>query len=89
MNANTPPDNLGSQLYHANALNVDMAPSVAIATQYLSMAHSSGLMYHNAVQMQSQNWVVNQVSTVQGIVQVYSSNHGMDVNSIIKLLNQD
>ncbi len=52
---------------------VQMAPSVAMASQYLSLAQAQGMMFINGVQAQQVRWSADQAAAVQGIVQIYQS----------------
>lgn len=50
------------------------APAMAMGAVYQSLAHSTGILYENAVAQQQQNAVCAQASTNQGVIQIYSVN---------------
>ncbi|EDP96235.1 RebB family R body protein [Kordia algicida OT-1] len=61
------------------------APAIALANVYQTAAHSTGLMFANSVNAQSQQNILAQAATTQGILQIYSLNTMSDAASIIKL----
>lgn len=48
------------------------APAMAMGALYQSLAHSTGILYENAVGSQQQLAIAAQASTNQGVIQVYS-----------------
>jgi len=49
------------------------APAMAMGTLYQTMAHSTGLMFENAVSAQNQQNIMSQAATTQGVMQIYST----------------
>ena len=47
------------------------APAVAMGQMYQSLAHSTGLMFHNAVAAQQNMNMASQAATIQGVMQLY------------------
>jgi hypothetical protein len=58
----------------ANVKVLGDAPAMAMAAIYQSMAHSTGILYQNAVAQQQQNAISAQAATNQGVIQIYSAN---------------
>ncbi|WP_452598754.1 RebB family R body protein [Pontimicrobium sp. MEBiC01747] len=63
------------------------APAMALGNVYQSAAHSTGLMFENAVNAQSQQNILAQTSTTQGVMQIYSFDTIADAISISTMLN--
>jgi hypothetical protein len=55
-----------------NVMVVADAPAMAMGTLYQSLAHSTGLMFENAVNSQHQSNIVAQAATMQGVIQINS-----------------
>ena len=70
-----------------NVKVVAEAPAMALGNVYQSAAHSTGLMFENVVNAQSQQNILAQTATTQGIMQIYSIDTVSDAISISKLLN--
>ncbi len=60
--------------------------SIAIANVYQSAAHSTGLMFENAVNAQGQLNILAQAVTTQGIMQIYSINTMASTITIARML---
>jgi hypothetical protein len=56
----------------ANVKVVGDAPAMAMGAIYQSLAHSTGILYENAVSQQQQIGVCAQAATNQGVIQIYS-----------------
>lgn len=56
----------------ANVKVVGDAPAMAMGAIYQSLAHSTGILYENAVGAQQQLAIAAQASTNQGVIQIYS-----------------
>ncbi|NBN77102.1 R body protein RebB-like protein [Microvirga tunisiensis] len=56
----------------SNLKVVGEAPAIAISTLYQSMAHSTGILFQNAVAAQQQQTSLAQAAVNQGIMQIYS-----------------
>ena len=70
----------------SNVQVVADAPSVALANVYQSAAHSTGLMFENAVNAQGQQNILAQTATTQGVMQIYSMDTVADAIAIAKML---
>ena len=70
-----------------NVKVVAEAPAIALGNVYQSAAHSTGLMFENAVNAQSQQNILAQTSTTQGVMQIYSFDTIADAISISTMLN--
>jgi hypothetical protein len=71
----------------SNVKVVAESPAVALSNVYQTAAHSTGIMFENAVSAQNQQNVVNQAATTQGIAQIYSLDTIADAVSMAKILN--
>lgn len=56
----------------ANVKVLGDAPAMAMGAIYQSLAHSTGILYENAVSAQQQLAIASQASTNQGVIQIYS-----------------
>jgi hypothetical protein len=56
----------------SNVKVVGEAPAMAISTLYQSMAHSTGILFENAVAAQQQQNILAQAAVNQGVMQIYS-----------------
>ncbi|ARJ67660.1 RebB like protein [Magnetospirillum sp. ME-1] len=63
------------------------APAMAMASIYQSMAHSTGLMYQNAVAAQNNQNILAQAATTQGVAQLLSIGAASDA-AAVKALGQ-
>ncbi len=48
------------------------APAMAMGAVFQSLAHSTGILYENAVSSQQQLAIAAQAATNQGVIQIYS-----------------
>ncbi len=48
------------------------APAMAMGAIFQALAHSTGILYENAVSMQQQLGIAAQAATNQGVIQIYS-----------------
>lgn len=48
------------------------APALSMAAIYQALAHSTGVLYENAISSQQQLGIAAQASTNQGVIQIYS-----------------
>ncbi|MBB6331141.1 MULTISPECIES: RebB family R body protein [Chryseobacterium] len=71
----------------SNVKVVAESPAMALANVYQSAAHSTGIMFENAVNTQNQQNIVTQAATTQGITQIYSLDTIADAVSMAKILN--
>ncbi|WP_150526107.1 RebB family R body protein [Roseibium sediminis] len=56
----------------SNVKVVGEAPAIAISTLYQSMAHSTSVLFENAVAAQQQQNTLAQAAANQGVMQIYS-----------------
>ena len=56
----------------ANVKVLGDAPAMAMGAIYQSLAHSTGILYENAVSSQQQLAIAGQAATNQGVIQIYS-----------------
>ncbi|MDR4892749.1 MULTISPECIES: RebB family R body protein [unclassified Chryseobacterium] len=71
----------------SNVKVVAESPAMALANVYQSAAHSTGIMFENAVNTQNQQNIITQAATTQGITQIYSLDTIADAVSMAKILN--
>ena len=70
----------------ANVKVVAEAPAMAMGNVYQTMAHSTGLMFENAVNAQNQQNILAQAATTQGVMQIYSFGTIDDAISVARML---
>ena len=56
----------------SNVKTLGDAPAMAMGTIFQSVAHSTGVLYENAVSSQQQLAIAAQAATNQGVIQIYS-----------------
>jgi len=56
----------------ANVKVIGESPAMAMGQIYQSLAHSTGLLFENAVSAQQQQAIAAQAATNQGVIQIYS-----------------
>ncbi|MGH1518148.1 RebB family R body protein [Chryseobacterium sp. JK1] len=71
----------------SNVKVVAESPAVALSNVYQTAAHSTGIMFENAVNAQNQQNILTQAATTQGISQIYSLDTIADAVSMAKILN--
>lgn len=69
----------------SNVKVVAEAPAMAMGTLYQSMAHSTGMMFENAVYAQQQQNVGAQAATTLGITKIYSVDTIADATAVAKM----
>ena len=91
--ANAVPESVNNQTTDAvtqsNVKVVGEAPALALGNVYQSAAHSTGLMFENAVNNQNQQNILGQAATTQGVMQIYSMDTVADAMSIAKMLDDE
>ncbi|WP_047378384.1 RebB family R body protein [Chryseobacterium sp. YR459] len=70
----------------SNVKVVAESPAMALSNVYQTAAHSTGIMFENAMTNQNQHNIVTQAATTQGISQIYSKDTIADAISIAKIL---
>ncbi len=71
----------------SNVKVVGEAPAMALGNVYQTAAHSTGIMFENAVNTQNQQNLLGQAATTQGVMQIYSMDTVSDAISIARMLN--
>ncbi|MBB1061517.1 RebB family R body protein [Marilutibacter spongiae] len=56
----------------SNVKVVGESPAMAMASMYQTMAHSTGILFENAVSAQQQQNTLSQAAANQGVMQIYS-----------------
>ncbi len=70
----------------SNVKVVAESPAMALSNVYQTAAHSTGLMFENAVNAQNQQNILSQTATTQGIMQIYSLDTIADAIAIARML---
>ena len=70
----------------SNVQVVATSPAIAMSNVYQTSAHSIGLMFENAVNAQSQQNILAQAATTQGVMQIYSLDTIADAISISQMI---
>ena len=65
-------DEITDAITQTNVTVLGEATAVALANLYQTMAHSTGLAFENAVNAQSQQNILAQTATTQGVMQIYA-----------------
>jgi hypothetical protein len=65
------------------------APTMAMAAIYQSLAHSTGLLFENAVAAQQNQAILAQAATTQGVMQIYSFDTMAAAATVAKLGQSD
>lgn len=73
----------------ANVKVLGEAPAVAMGSIYQALAHSTGILYENAVSSQQQLAIASQAATNQGVIQIYSIDTMADAVSTAKIGQSD
>ncbi|PTT77496.1 RebB family R body protein [Chryseobacterium sp. HMWF035] len=80
-------DQITDAVTQANIKVLGEAPAMAMGNLYQAMAHSTGILFQNAVSAQNQQNILAQAATKQGVMQIYSIDTVADAISITKILN--
>ncbi|OVE59391.1 RebB family R body protein [Chryseobacterium mucoviscidosis] len=80
-------DQITDAVTQANVKVLGEAPAVAMGNLYQAMAHSTGILFQNAVSAQNQQNILAQAAVTQGVMQIYSIDTVADAISITKILN--
>jgi hypothetical protein len=87
------PTALNSQITDAvTQSNVNVlgdSPAMAMGAIFQSLAHSTGILYENAVSSQQQLAIAAQAATNQGVIQVYSIDSMAGAVSTSKVAQSD
>jgi len=82
-------DQITDAVTESNVKTLDEAPAVAMGTIYQNMAHTTGIMFENAVNNQNQQDELGQAATNQGVMQIYGMDTTADAISIAKMLDEE
>ncbi|MEL6864874.1 MAG: RebB family R body protein [Bacteroidota bacterium] len=84
------PEHVNSQITDAitsaNVKVVAESPGMAMGSVYQTAAHSTGLMFENAVNAQGQQNILAQTATTEGVIQIYSFDTIADAIAIARML---
>ncbi|MBU3056730.1 RebB family R body protein [Pseudomonas indica] len=69
----------------SNVKVVAEAPAMAMGSIYQTMAHSTGILFQNAVSAQQQQNTLSQASTTMGVMQIYSVDTAADAGATEKI----
>ncbi len=64
----------------ANVKVIAESPAMAMGSIYQALAHSTGILFENAVSQQQQQSITAQATTVTGVVQIYTVDTISDAN---------
>ncbi len=64
------------------------APAMALGNIYQTAAHSTALMFQNAVNAQNQQNILSQAATTQGITLIYSIDTAADGVAVAHILKK-
>ncbi len=65
------------------------APAMALGSIYQTAAHSTALMFQNAVNAQNQQNILSQAATTQGITLIYSIDTAADGVAVAHILKDE
>ena len=65
-------DQITDAVTQSNVKVLGDAPAMAMGAIFQSLAHSTGILYENAVSAQQQLAISSQAATNQGVIQLYS-----------------
>lgn len=65
-------DQITDSISQTNVKVIGEAPAMAMGSIYQSMAHSTGILFENAVSAQQQQNSLSQAAANQGVMQIYS-----------------
>ncbi|MDR6160367.1 hypothetical protein QF023_003883 [Chryseobacterium sp. SLBN-27] len=80
-------DQITDSVTQSNVKVIGEAPAIALGNVYQTAAHSTGLMFENAVNAQNQQKMLAQAAANQGIMQIYSLDTISDAIAIAKIIN--
>ncbi len=80
-------DQITDAVTQANVKVLGEAPAMAMGNLYQAMAHSTGILFQNAVSAQNQQNILAQAAATQGVMQIYSIDTAADGIADSKILN--
>ncbi len=82
-------DQITDAVTQSNVKVIGEAPAIALGNVYQTAAHSTGLMFENAINNQNQQNTLGQAATTQGVMQIYSVDTIADAISIAQMMNPE
>ncbi|MGZ8157834.1 MAG: RebB family R body protein [Methylobacter sp.] len=82
-------DQITDAVTQTNVKVLGDAPAMAMGAIYQSLAHSTGILYENAVSAQQQLAISAQAATNQGVIQLYSVDTMAGAVSTAKVAQSD
>lgn len=82
------PQIIDAAIHHAPS-SVSEASAVALSTLYQSLAHSTGILFENAVAAQQQQNTLAQAATNQGVMQIYRLDSTAGAEATRRISRQD
>ncbi len=73
----------------SNVKVIAEAPAMALANVYQAMAHSTGILFENAVTAQQNMNIIAQAATTQGVSLIYSVDTAASGTATSKILNEN
>ena len=80
-------DQITDAVTQANVKVLGEAPAIAMGNLYQAMAHSTGILFQNAVSAQNQQNILAQAAATQGVMQIYNIDTTADGIGTSKILN--
>jgi hypothetical protein len=65
-------DQITDAVTQSNVKVLGDAPAMAMGAVFQSLAHSTGILFENAISAQQQLSIASQAATNQGVIQIYS-----------------
>ncbi|RPL85467.1 RebB family R body protein [Pseudomonas aeruginosa] len=78
-------DQITDAVTQSNVKVVGEAPAMALGTIYQTMAHSTGILFENAVSAQQQQNALAQAASNMGVMQIYSLDTAADAGATEKV----
>ena len=83
------PTPVNSQITDSAAPNAPVDAGIAMGQIYQSLAHSTGILFENAVSAQQQLQIAAQAATNQGVIQIYSVDTASTTTAAEKVAQSD
>ncbi|HHW1779482.1 TPA: RebB family R body protein [Pseudomonas aeruginosa] len=78
-------DQITDAVTQSNVKVVGEAPAMALGTIYQTMAHSTGILFENAVSAQQQQNALTLAASNMGVMQIYSLDTAADAGATEKV----
>ncbi len=82
-------DQITDSVTQSNVAVLGDAPAMAMGAIFQSLAHSTGILYENAVSAQQQLGIASQAATNQGVIQIYSIDTMAGATATSKIAQSD